>query len=223
MVLGTQSGSLLIKDGLLQRGCECCEPPVVTSCEQCCDDYPDEIQVEIASDEVEVCYSCQIVFGGTQFFCAVTAPFSVSGTYTLTRVESLTEACAVYTHTSCNGGNPVEISVSSVIQDGVCRWLCVVGVGRSVGSPGGAPPFCLQCDGAYRYGTSGQSSQVAFAVSQTGGCGFSGSAVAAFPVGFSGGTCGQPGVVCSECGAGTVVSPSGCVAATLTCNLTLTV
>ena len=30
MVLGTQSGSLLIKDGLLQRGCECCVPDQCT-------------------------------------------------------------------------------------------------------------------------------------------------------------------------------------------------
>lgn len=30
MVLGTQSGRLLIKDGLLQRGCECCVPDQCT-------------------------------------------------------------------------------------------------------------------------------------------------------------------------------------------------
>lgn len=134
MAIGTQSGKLLIKDGLLQQGCECCEgtPFVPASCADCCQqwtlpggtgDVPDEIQVDAVIDSFEVCYVAgrQTAFGLFVFTKSDTVAYQDS--LVLTRVLTTGSLCGEWRYISCVDNESVDCRVFLFYDEATSRCI----------------------------------------------------------------------------------------------------
>lgn len=144
MALGTQSGSLLIKDGALQQGCACCQEP---PCPECCADQklPRELSARLQVTEVTACYVDRFLFGGTLFFCAREDQFAIDETVSLVLVEN-SPSCAEWLHDSCDGITRVRVQVVLVKSGSDCSWsaswLIQKCVGNGVFTAGGPDKCC---------------------------------------------------------------------------------
>lgn len=211
---------------------------------QCCDSsaYPNEVQVELSSNTVSVCYQEGRLSGATFFMCTDTADFAISGTFTLIKYDPLihgggaalgSQYCVRYFFSGPCADDNFELSLWVGQKVGTsssqcCPWDAVVAVTKRLGGGKYGGSVCGAGSSTGKYYAASWNGPTATMTLDGSYCQGTGTATVSDDVGFDGAVCGT--VVAGETytcpdtnGCNNSDDPSDCVPQTVDLQITLTV
>lgn len=220
----------------------CC--PCPSSCTQCCSPsaYPAEVQVELSSNTVSVCYREGRFSGSTNYICTDTADFSIVGTFTLIKYDVAIHGnvspfgagyCVQYFFSGNCAADNFELSLwvgqkVGTSSEQCCPWDVKVSVTKRIGGGkyGGSLCGAGSATGKY-YGASWNGPTATLTLDDS-YCSGTGTATVSSDVGFDGDICGT--VVAGDTytcpdtnGCNNSDDPADCVPQNVDLEITLTV